>query len=82
MIFKLVYPLLIILFFISTFINKNNLFNDINSSVDNFNIRFNKDIQTLRNEIDFLDATKKSLPFENYTVDENILYFDIDGSGV
>lgn len=82
MIFKLVYPLLIILFFISTFINKNNLFNDINSSVDNFNIRFNKDIQTLRNEIDFLDATKKSLPFENYTVAENIIYFDIDGSGV
>lgn len=82
MIFKLVYPLLIILFFISTFINKNNLFNEINSSVDNFNIRFNKDIQTLRHEIDFLDVTKKTLPFTNYTVDENITYFDIEGSGV
>lgn len=82
MIFKLVYPLLIVLFFISAFINKNNLFNDINSSVDNFNIRFNKDIQTLRKEIDFLDATKKSLPFMDYTVDENITYFDINGSGV
>ena len=82
MIFKLVYPLLIILFFISAFINKNNLFNDINLAVDNFNIRFNKDIQTLRNEIDFLNATKKSLPFVNYMVDENIIYFDIDGSGV
>ena len=82
MIFKLVYPLLIILFFISTFINKNNLFNDINLSVDNFNIRFNKDIQILKNEIDFLDATKKSMSFSNYTVDGNITYFDIDGSGV
>ena len=82
MIFKLVYPLLIILFFTSTFINKNNLFNDINSSIDNFNIRFNKDIQILRTEIDFLNATKKSLPFVNYTIDDNITYFDIDGSGV
>ncbi|MGL4365330.1 MAG: GGDEF domain-containing protein [Cetobacterium sp.] len=82
MIFKLVYPLLIILFFISTFINRNNLFNDINSSVDNFNIRFNKDIQVLRKEIDFLYATKKSLPFSNYKVDENITYFNIDGNGV
>lgn len=82
MIYKLIYLLLIGLFFISTFINKNNLFNDINSSVDNFNIRFNKDIQILKNEIDFLNATKKSLPFVNYTVAENITYFDIDGSGV
>lgn len=82
MIYKLIYLLLIGLFFISTFINKNNLFNSINSSVDNFNIRFNKDIQILKNEIDFLNATKKSLPFVNYTVNENITYFDIDGSGV
>ena len=82
MIFKLAYPLLIILFFISTFINKNNLFNDINLSVDNFNIRFNKDIQILKNEIDFLEATKTSLVFSNYTIDGNITYFDIDGSGV
>ena len=82
MIFKLVYPLLIILFFISTLINKNNLFNNINSSVDNFNIRFNKDIQIIKSEIDFLNATKKSLPFTNYTVDKNITYFNIDGNGV
>lgn len=82
MIFKLAYPLLIILFFISTFINKNNLFNDINLSVDNFNIRFNKDIQILKNEIYFLEATKTSLAFSNYTIDGNITYFDIDGSGV
>ena len=82
MIFKLIYPLLIVLFFISTFINKNNLFSDINSSVDNFNIRFNKDIQILRKEIDFLYVTKKSLPFVNYTIDDNITYFNIEGNGV
>lgn len=82
MIFKLIYPLLIVLFFISTFINKNNLFSDINSSVDNFNIRFNKDIQILKNEIDFLYVTKKSLPFVNYTIDDNITYFNIEGNGV
>lgn len=82
MIFKLIYPLLIVLFFISTFINKNNLFSNINSSVDNFNIRFNKDIQILRKEIDFLYVTKKSLPFVNYTIDDNITYFNIEGNGV
>lgn len=82
MIFRFFYFCLIILFFISTFINKNNLFNNINSSVEYFNIRFNKDIQTLKKEIDFLYATKQSLPFTNYKIDENIVYFDIDGSGV
>ena len=82
MILKLIYPLLIILFFISTFINKNNLFNTINLSVDTFNIRFNKDIQILKHEIDFLNVTKKSLPFVDYTIDDNITYFNIDGCGV
>ncbi|MEG0237676.1 hypothetical protein, partial [Cetobacterium sp.] len=82
MIFRFFYFCLIILFFISTFINKNNLFNNINSSVEYFNIRFNKDIQTLKKEIDFLYATKQSLPFTNYKIDENIVYFDINGSGV
>ncbi|MGL4646827.1 hypothetical protein, partial [Cetobacterium sp.] len=77
MIFRFFYFCLIILFFISTFINKNNLFNNINSSVEYFNIRFNKDIQTLKKEIDFLYATKQSLPFTNYKIDENIVYFDI-----
>ncbi|MGL4804446.1 MAG: hypothetical protein ACRC15_04760, partial [Cetobacterium sp.] len=76
MIYRLTYLLLIALFFISTFINKNNLFNYINSSVDNFNIRFNKDIQILKNEIDFLYATKKTFPFSDYSykVDGIITY--------
>lgn len=82
MIYRLTYLLLIALFFISTFVNKNNLFNDINSSVDNFNIRFNKDIQILRKEIDFLYVTKRSLPFVNYSIDGNITYFNIEGNGV
>lgn len=84
MIYRLTYLLLIALFFISTFINKNNLFNYINSSVDNFNIRFNKDIQILKNEIDFLYATKKTFPFSDYSykVDGIITYMEIDGIGV
>ncbi|MGL5278325.1 MAG: GGDEF domain-containing protein [Cetobacterium sp.] len=82
MIFRLIYILLIALFFVSTFVNKNNLFNSINSSVETFNIHFNKDIQTLKNEIDFLETTRTILPFSNYKVDGNIAYFDINGSGV
>lgn len=82
MISKIFYIFLVGLFFLSTLINKNYLFNEINLSVENFNIHFNRDIQILKNEIDFLYATKRELPFSGYKTDDNITYFDIDGSGV
>ena len=82
MILKIFYILLVGLFFLSTSVNKSHLFNEINSSVDTFNIHFSRDIQVLKNEIDFLYATKKELPFSGYKVDDNITYFDIDGSGI
>ncbi|MCQ8212077.1 GGDEF domain-containing protein [Cetobacterium somerae] len=82
MIFKIFYIFLVGLFFLSTSINKSHLFNEINSAVEAFNIHFNRDIQMLRNEIDFLHATKKELPFSGYKIDENMTYFNIDGTGV
>lgn len=82
MIFKMFYIFLVGLFFLSTLVNKNHLFNEVNSSIETFNVHFNRDIQILKNEIDFLYATKKEFPFSDYKVDKNITYFEIKGNGV
>lgn len=82
MIFKIFSIFLTVLFFLSTWSNKNQLFNTMSSSINDFDIRFNTDIQTLKKEVNFLYATKKELPFSGYKVDGDITYFDIDGMGV
>lgn len=82
MFLRITYIFLFGLFFLSTMMNKNYLLDDIHSNVNIFNTSFNRDIQTLNREINYLNRTKVQLPFRNYKTDENIVYFDIEGSGV
>ena len=82
MILKSIYILSIIMFFISTRTNKNYFLDEMHFEVNLFNSTFNQNVQKLNKEIIYLNDTKTQLSFVNYKIKDDVVYFDIDGSGV
>ncbi len=82
MILKILYILSIILFFISAKSSKDYFLEKIYIEVNIFNNSFNQNIQKLNKEIKYLNNTKIQLPFSGYKKNQDIVYFNINGSGV
>ncbi|MGL5544618.1 MAG: hypothetical protein ACRDB6_05875, partial [Cetobacterium sp.] len=66
----------------SIYMRKESLYTEISTSIEHINNSFDEKIYILKNEIHYLNKTKKILEFPEYKVEGPITYFAADGYGI
>ena len=72
----------LLLLVFSLYNKRNFLHSEITTSIEHFNSNFDEKIYTLKNEINFLDKTRKQLQIPEYKTKGRIKYFKVNDYGV